>query len=53
MHEYEFQIDTYKNKDSGTVCDRAFLQIKTFCDKGAERKAREEEKRLYKYVLVC
>ena len=28
------------------VSDRAFCQIKTFCDKGAERKAREEERRL-------
>ena len=28
------------------VNDRAFCQIKTFCDKGAERKAREEERRL-------
>ena len=29
-----------------SLCDRAFCQIKTFCDKGAERKAREEEKRM-------
>ena len=33
------------------VNDRAFCQIKTFCDKGAERKAREEEKRLSRQQL--
>ncbi len=44
------QIDTYKRgSGSGAVVDRAFLQIKTFCDKGAERKAREEEKRLIRF----
>ena len=30
------------------ICDRAFAQVKTFSDKGAERKAREEEKRFAK-----
>ena len=33
------------------VSDRAFCQIKTFCDKGAERKAREEERRLSRQQL--
>ncbi len=42
------QVDTYRSGDDSAVTDRAFLQIKTFCDKGAERKAREEEKRLIK-----
>ena len=31
------------------VYDRAFCQIKTFCDKGAERKVREEEKRILRH----
>lgn len=44
-----FQIDTYESGRSNVLSDRSFLQIKTFCDKGAERKAREEEKRLHKH----
>ena len=42
------QIDTYamEDKNREVVLDRAFCQIKTFCDKGAERKQREEERRL-------
>ncbi len=31
------------------MTDRAFCQIKTFCDKGAERKLREEEKRILRH----
>jgi len=43
----QLQVDTYRSVDAGRgVWDRAFCQIKTFCDKGAERKAREEEKRI-------
>ena len=46
------QIDTYDDiQSSNMVNDRAFCQIKTFCDKGAERKAREEEKRLSRQHL--
>ena len=39
----QIQIDTY---EQNIMRDRAFCQIRTFKDKGAERKAREEEKRL-------
>ena len=41
------QIDTYEDlQSSNIVNDRAFCQIRTFCDKGAERKAREEGRKL-------
>ncbi|KAM4771935.1 grainyhead-like protein 1 homolog [Rhinophrynus dorsalis] len=49
------QIDTYSyNNRSNKPVHRAFCQIKVFCDKGAERKIRDEErkqsKRKGKYV---
>lgn len=40
------QIDTYDGGKPNALVDRAFCQIKTFCDKGAERKTREEERRM-------
>ncbi|XP_042346531.1 grainyhead-like protein 2 homolog isoform X2 [Plectropomus leopardus] len=40
------QIDTYSyNNCSSRPIHRAFAQIKVFCDKGAERKLRDEEKK--------
>ncbi|KAK3606177.1 hypothetical protein CHS0354_010815 [Potamilus streckersoni] len=39
------QIDTYENQKDSYPCSRAYCQIKVFCDKGAERKTRDEEKR--------
>ncbi|KAM4736051.1 grainyhead-like protein 2 homolog [Anableps anableps] len=40
------QIDTYSyNSCSSRPIHRAFAQIKVFCDKGAERKIRDEEKK--------
>lgn len=46
-----FKIDTYENGQNESLTDRAYCQIKTFSDKGAERKAREEEKRLETTVI--
>nr|XP_046255647.1 grainyhead-like protein 2 homolog [Scatophagus argus] len=40
------QVDTYSyNNCSSRPIHRAFTQIKVFCDKGAERKLRDEEKK--------
>ncbi|KAL4236676.1 Grainyhead-like protein 2 [Mactra antiquata] len=40
------QIDTYENSSKDTpLISRGFCQIKVFCDKGAERKIRDEERR--------
>ncbi|XP_030638028.1 grainyhead-like transcription factor 2a isoform X2 [Chanos chanos] len=40
------QIDTYSyNNRSNRPIHRAFSQIKVFCDKGAERKIRDEERK--------
>uniref|UniRef100_A0A1I7SBY4 CP2 domain-containing protein n=2 Tax=Bursaphelenchus xylophilus TaxID=6326 RepID=A0A1I7SBY4_BURXY len=39
------QIDTYDDEDSKVPFHRGYCQIKVFCDKGAERKFRDEEKR--------
>ncbi|KAM4633143.1 grainyhead-like protein 2 homolog isoform 2-T2 [Polymixia lowei] len=40
------QIDTYSyNSCSNRPIHRAFAQIKVFCDKGAERKIRDEERK--------
>ncbi|XP_060551159.1 uncharacterized protein LOC132712748 isoform X2 [Ruditapes philippinarum] len=40
------QVDTYENpsKDASPI-SRGYCQIKVFCDKGAERKIRDEERR--------
>ncbi|XP_038142994.1 grainyhead-like transcription factor 2b isoform X1 [Cyprinodon tularosa] len=41
------QIDTYSyNNRSNKPLQRAYSQIKVFCDKGAERKIRDEERKL-------
>ncbi|KAJ0000075.1 hypothetical protein NQD34_011917 [Periophthalmus magnuspinnatus] len=41
----KIQIDTYSyNGCKGKPIHRAFTEIKVFCDKGAERKLRDEEK---------
>ncbi|KAL6108701.1 grhl2 [Pungitius sinensis] len=46
------QIDTYSyNGCSSRPIHRAFAQIKVFCDKGAERKLRDEEKKQLKKRL--
>ena len=37
LNEYVFIPDTYANE---VLCDRAVAQIKTFSDKGADRKFR-------------
>ena len=45
------QIDTYddpRDNPGAEVYHRAYAQIKVFCDKGAERKARDEERRANK-----
>ncbi|XP_018018633.1 protein grainyhead isoform X2 [Hyalella azteca] len=44
------QIDTYDDpRETGyPVFHRAYCQIKVFCDKGAERKTRDEERRAQK-----
>ncbi|XP_072303946.1 grainyhead-like transcription factor 2b [Eucyclogobius newberryi] len=43
------QIDTYSyNNRSNKPLHRAYLQIKVFCDKGAERKIRDEERKLFR-----
>lgn len=40
------QIDTYSyNNRSNKPIHRAYCQIKVFCDKGAERKIRDEERK--------
>uniref|UniRef100_A0A914CNH7 Grh/CP2 DB domain-containing protein n=1 Tax=Acrobeloides nanus TaxID=290746 RepID=A0A914CNH7_9BILA len=40
------QIDTYDDADNDKIpFHRGYSQIKVFCDKGAERKLRDEEKR--------
>ncbi|XP_053736848.1 grainyhead-like protein 2 homolog isoform X1 [Synchiropus splendidus] len=39
------QVDTYGYNTGGRPVHRALAQIKVFCDKGAERKLRDEEKK--------
>ncbi|GAB6029865.1 hypothetical protein CHUAL_005573 [Chamberlinius hualienensis] len=47
------QIDTYEDaRDSGPPVHRGYCQIKVFCDKGAERKTRDEERRAAKRKLT-
>jgi transcription factor CP2-like protein len=49
------QIDTYaKSGPDGDydIIHRAYCQVKVFCDKGAERKFRQEERRAAKKVAV-
>ncbi|ULU13339.1 hypothetical protein L5515_002149 [Caenorhabditis briggsae] len=42
------QIDTYDGDNDKTPFHRGYCQIKVFCDKGAERKLRDEDKRAAK-----
>jgi len=49
------QVDTYtKNPGDGEydLIHRAYCQVKVFCDKGAERKFRQEERRAARKVAV-
>ncbi|ELU04642.1 hypothetical protein CAPTEDRAFT_198092 [Capitella teleta] len=39
------QIDTFEDTSSATPIHRGYCQVKVFCDKGAERKTRDEERR--------
>ncbi|XP_054152988.1 protein grainyhead-like [Oppia nitens] len=46
------QIDTFDDfREGSTPVHRAYCQIKVFCDKGAERKTRDEERRAAKRKL--
>ncbi|GBP36545.1 Protein grainyhead [Eumeta japonica] len=42
------QIDTFEDPRDSQVYHRGYCQIKVFCDKGAERKTRDEERRAAK-----
>ncbi|CCD72954.1 Grainyhead-like protein 1 homolog [Caenorhabditis elegans] len=42
------QIDTYDGENDKVPFHRGYCQIKVFCDKGAERKLRDEDKRAQK-----
>ncbi|XP_041975907.1 protein grainyhead isoform X3 [Aricia agestis] len=42
------QIDTFEDPRETQVYHRGYCQIKVFCDKGAERKTRDEERRAAK-----
>ena len=49
------QVDTYlKNPQDGEydIVHRAYCQVKVFCDKGAERKFRQEERRATRKVAA-
>ncbi|KAM9309428.1 grainyhead-like protein 2 homolog [Pholidichthys leucotaenia] len=48
------QIDTYSNNNgcSRRPIHRAYIHIKVFCDKGAERKLRDEERKLLKKLAI-
>ncbi|XP_073999665.1 grainy head isoform X3 [Rhodnius prolixus] len=47
------QIDTYEDPREGPVIHRGYCQIKVFCDKGAERKTRDEERRAAKRKMAA
>lgn len=47
------QIDTYEDHRDGPVFHRGYCQIKVFCDKGAERKTRDEERRAAKRKMTA
>ncbi|XP_030748453.1 protein grainyhead-like isoform X2 [Sitophilus oryzae] len=46
------QIDTYEDPRDSNIYHRGYCQIKVFCDKGAERKTRDEERRAAKRKLT-
>jgi len=48
------QIDTYDDPREATpVFHRGYTQVKVFCDKGAERKTRDEERRAAKRKMAA
>ncbi|XP_075167131.1 grainy head isoform X4 [Haematobia irritans] len=47
------QIDTFEDPRDTTVFHRGYCQIKVFCDKGAERKTRDEERRSAKRKMTA
>ncbi|KAK3894168.1 hypothetical protein Pcinc_002053 [Petrolisthes cinctipes] len=48
------QVDTYEDpRDAATLIHRGYCQIKVFCDKGAERKTRDEERRQAKRRMAA
>nr|CAH7726301.1 unnamed protein product [Callosobruchus chinensis] len=47
------QIDTYEDPRDTNVYHRGYCQIKVFCDKGAERKTRDEERRAAKRKITA
>ncbi|XP_050313252.1 protein grainyhead isoform X2 [Anthonomus grandis grandis] len=47
------QIDTYEDPRDSNVYHRGYCQIKVFCDKGAERKTRDEERRAAKRKMTA
>ncbi|XP_071516314.1 protein grainyhead isoform X4 [Panulirus ornatus] len=48
------QVDTYEDpRDTATLVHRGYCQIKVFCDKGAERKTRDEERRAAKRRMAA
>lgn len=47
------QIDTYEDPRDPNVYHRGYCQIKVFCDKGAERKTRDEERRAAKRKMTA
>ncbi|XP_023727450.1 protein grainyhead isoform X5 [Cryptotermes secundus] len=47
------QIDTYEDPRDSAIFHRGYCQIKVFCDKGAERKTRDEERRAAKRKMTA
>ncbi|KAJ8986292.1 hypothetical protein NQ317_010003 [Molorchus minor] len=47
------QIDTYEDPRDSNIFHRGYCQIKVFCDKGAERKTRDEERRAAKRKMTA
>ncbi|XP_056645184.1 protein grainyhead-like isoform X3 [Diorhabda sublineata] len=47
------QIDTYEDPRDSQIFHRGYCQIKVFCDKGAERKTRDEERRAAKRKMTA
>ncbi|XP_055323114.1 protein grainyhead isoform X2 [Sitodiplosis mosellana] len=47
------QIDTFEDHRDAQIFHRGYCQIKVFCDKGAERKTRDEERRAAKRKMTA
>ncbi|XP_037043523.1 protein grainyhead isoform X4 [Bradysia coprophila] len=47
------QIDTFEDPRDTQIFHRGYCQIKVFCDKGAERKTRDEERRAAKRKMTA